>query len=1416
MDILILLLLCLFSVLKIEGSEYFVIPNERGYGYCPGWPCLSIDQLSDHFSNSSEVTNTTFNFLPETYVLTKPMYINDAANLFFNGMQSTILVQWNQTGNCFKQRSLCISVLIPELEDRQEWCCSMFRLTNVEGIKISNFHLEVVEDISGLIIEDSHNISIENLHFIANHTVNNVGLLLSKDTHTFVTNVEILGMEVGVVMVYSVTIALEDTKIEASGIMGIYVWGSHDIKLKMLTLVYNPYCGLYLIASGNIIIENVNTTLGENGIFILVCTKISISMISVSNCQEKALFLNMDETVYIGNVTVIDASIVEIYESNLLSVANMNLLNTSLVLLSSTVINFSFVSITKSYEGVNISRCGQVNMSEITVKENLKGIVVEHSHNVLLFNVALELNSRVGVRVTDCFFISVVNVTLKNNQWSGLEIQISSEITIFTASVVNNSYQGIHLTDCYNAKLHTIIVDNNALYGLQIVGSSYIEVVGVNATSNGILVYECSNVTLSHVKTGSINQPGIFFLHCSNINLKNSTFCEIFQYPTQSQKETGLEYSVVVSTHNSTIKVVNCQFIGNYVSSVHASGTYIEIEGNNLFENISSKLGAGFILSDNSQLILSEECNIIFKNNVTEYGGAIHIETNQIADLSTRIDDIVYSLPAFSVSSYTQCFLRVEGDRTNTARLTFINNTAEKGGDVLYGGLVATGYDGDWNCLLSFKNISDMTTQSREQPFRRITSDPSRVCICGEEGPDCLTVVDPAHHSVYPGQTLTLSAAVVGQDFGTVTGYVYAQFLKPSPHVVEQDQQWIYFSNAAGCQELRYTINSPCEDCETVLVLTTERDRIVEEFDEDINDKLSMAWSLLLSDVNYNKQAIKYLKCLVNYDTSLDLWFYSDNYEEIVEDTIDGFYRVSADDSGYGYIKLIFPQQIYKYPFYVYVDIQTCPVGFSLIYSQCDCNSILQVVPKVVCDIEMQTVSHDGSVWVGFYGNDTLAVSDYCPLNYCKRGSVQVYLNSSDTDSQCNYKHSGVLCGGCPTGLSLALGSDQCLHCSNHYLFLMLVFPLAGLTFVFVIKFLDLTVKQGTINGFILYANVIGANKHLFYNQKSINPLTLFIAWFNLDLGIETCLYDGLTAYSRTWLQFVFPVYLWFIAGAIIIIAKYSRRFSALSGNNGVPVLATIFLLSYTKLLNIIISTLSYTILQTIDGPKYVWSIDGNIDYLSLKHLPLFVAAVLVLVFLWLPYTFLLLLGKYLHKLNCQFVMQKLLRLKPFLDANYAPLDDRHQYWFGVTLAVKAAVLLASRTLPKDSTLIFVFSITVTSVVLLFWGQLVYKNRALSLLHTSFFMNLAILNATKLLMIQWQNQISISSFTLIGISFTVFIGMTLFKQIEFIASKLNCILGRRNEAVEHEHIVMVAINRANISDDSSEESSSDSSDNESY
>ena len=156
--------------------------------------------------------------------------------------------------------------------------------------------------------------------------------------------------------------------------------------------------------------------------------------------------------------------------------------------------------------------------------------------------------------------------------------------------------------------------------------------------------------------------------------------------------------------------------------------------------------------------------------------------------------------------------------------------------------------------------------------------------------------------------------------------------------------------------------------------------------------------------------------------------------------------------------------------------------------------------------------------------------------------------------------------------------------------------------------------------------------------------------------------------------------------------------------------------------------------------------IDGNVDYLGPEHTCTIVVAVTILLLLWLPYTLILLLGKYLHKINCRLITRYLLKLKPFLDANYAPFHDRHQYWFGV---VKAAILLSSATIPSNGAHIVVFSIAIASSVLTFWGHMVFQNSKTTLFHTLLFLNLCVLNITKLFTFNSITEMTITSYTLI-------------------------------------------------------------------
>ena len=93
--------------------------------------------------------------------------------------------------------------------------------------------------------------------------------------------------------------------------------------------------------------------------------------------------------------------------------------------------------------------------------------------------------------------------------------------------------------------------------------------------------------------------------------------------------------------------------------------------------------------------------------------------------------------------------------------------------------------------------------------------------------------------------------------------------------------------------------------------------------------------------------------------------------------------------------------------------------------------------------------------------------------------------------------------------------------------------PLALILFI-----CKVTVAAGTISGLIFYANVIAVNQNILFPSGETNILTVFIAWLNLDLGIETCFIDGMDVYIWTWLQYMFPLYILLLVG-IITLASY-------------------------------------------------------------------------------------------------------------------------------------------------------------------------------------------------------------------------------------------------------------------------------------
>ena len=301
-------------------------------------------------------------------------------------------------------------------------------------------------------------------------------------------------------------------------------------------------------------------------------------------------------------------------------------------------------------------------------------------------------------------------------------------------------------------------------------------------------------------------------------------------------------------------------------------------------------------------------------------------------------------------------------------------------------------------------------------------------------------------------------------------------------------------------------------------------------------------------------------------------------------------------------------------------------------------------------------------------------IHNSCPFDYCI--AEEKSINLSEPDEQCHFYRSGVLCGACQTDLSIVLGTSNCRKCSNVYLLLIIPFALAGVALVVLLLKCNLTVSVGHINGIMFYANIVQVNKALLFPYQG-HIFSTFVAWLNLDLGVETCFFENMDSYAKVWLQFVFPVYVWIIIALIIVLANYSRKLGTLIGNNAVPVLSTLFLLSYAKLLRSIIAATAFTFIEFEDDSYItVWLRDGNVKYFDPKHIVLFLVALLFIFLYILPLTLLVLLAPCLQARSHYKAFRWVNRLKPFLDAYQGPYSDKFRFWTGLLLILRILLFI--------------------------------------------------------------------------------------------------------------------------------------------
>ena len=253
-----------------------------------------------------------------------------------------------------------------------------------------------------------------------------------------------------------------------------------------------------------------------------------------------------------------------------------------------------------------------------------------------------------------------------------------------------------------------------------------------------------------------------------------------------------------------------------------------------------------------------------------------------------------------------------------------------------------------------------------------------------------------------------------------------------------------------------------------------------------------------------------------------------------------------------------------------------------------------------------------------------------------------------------------------------------------------------------------------------------------------------------------------------------------------------------------VPVISTLVILFYAKVLRIATIIFTYATIESADGngtaSSLVWYYDATIPYLGFKHAILFTAGLVVTVFFIFPFTAVMLLTPCLVN-----------ELKPFIDCYEAPFKDRYRFWTGATLFHRIVLCIVfSLFSNKQPSTVLLIIITIHASMIVMVGLAIYKTWLVSLLEAFFHINIIIHSLALFFLYNRNEHIDISTIptaVCVGSAFICFVCILLFKLFHNVCKKNNfhlahlkyaALVNRESAGTITESIVNKDLNNENV------------------
>jgi len=324
--------------------------------------------------------------------------------------------------------------------------------------------------------------------------------------------------------------------------------------------------------------------------------------------------------------------------------------------------------------------------------------------------------------------------------------------------------------------------------------------------------------------------------------------------------------------------------------------------------------------------------------------------------------------------------------------------------------------------------------------------------------------------------------------------------------------------------------------------------------------------------------------------------------------------------------------------------------------------------------------------WFGTLTNSSKPTVSLCPNRYCDFGKQRKETRQGyciiphRSDDQCNSHRTGVACGECKQGYTLAYDSPDCINvdeCSAGMTILVIVLTILYwiviVAVVFSLMYFQSQMSLGYVYGIIYYYSIVDIllDNNPYISDAVFQVVAILSSFANLtpQLFGQFCLVAGLSGIDQQFIHYSHALAISLILLIIVLVTRYSPRFALFVRRSIIRVICLLLLLSYTSLASTSLQLLRPASYPGYNG-LYVYLSPG-MKYFNNRHALYGVVAILceVIVVIGLPLFLLLeplILSRYFN----------FIKIKPLLDQFQGCYKDKYRWFAAYYLICRQVIIL--------------------------------------------------------------------------------------------------------------------------------------------